>query len=117
MDNTGVDEIAHAIHRMVDAMQPNEAQPRAKVALTRLVIMADFMRLRPAKFTGKATPNEADAWLRVCEKICRAIGCTNAQKLTFVTFLHVTDAEYWWVGMQQLMQTHEEQVTWANFRA
>jgi len=31
--------------------------------------MEDFMRKRPAKFSGKATPNEADAWLRECEKI------------------------------------------------
>ena len=116
-DNTGTDEIAHAIRRMVDAMQPNAAQPRARVAPTRPVTMEDFMRHTPAKFTGKATPDEANAWLRECEKICRAIGCTDAQKLTFVTFLLVADTKYWWVGMQQQMQTREEQVTWANFRA
>ena len=77
-DNTGADEIAHVIHRMVDAMQPNAVQPRARVAPTRPVTMEDFMRHRPAKFTGKATPDEADAWLRKCEKICRVIGCTDA---------------------------------------
>jgi len=116
-DNIGADGIAHAIHRMVDTMQPNAAQPRARVAPTRPVTMEDFMRHKPAKFTGRATPDEADAWTRECEKICRALGCTDAQKLTFVTFLLVADAEYWWVGMQQLMQTREQQVTWANFRA
>jgi len=73
-DNTGADEIAHAIHRMVDVMQPNAAQPKARVAPTRPVTMEDFMRHRPVKFTGNATPDEADAWLRECEKICRAIG-------------------------------------------
>jgi len=95
-DNTWVDEIAHAIHRMVDVMQLNAAQPRARVAPTRPVTMEDFMRRKPAKFTRRAAPNEADAWLRECEKICRAIGCTDVQKLTFVTFLLVADAEYWW---------------------
>ena len=69
-DNTGADEIAHAIHRMVDAMQPNAAQSKARVALTRVVTMEDFMRHMPTKFTGKTTPDEADAWLRECEKIC-----------------------------------------------
>jgi len=77
-DNTRAYEITHAIHRMVDAMQPNVAQPKAIVAPTRLVTMEDFMRQKPAKFTGKATPDEADAWLRKCEKICRVIGCTDA---------------------------------------
>ena len=93
-DNTEADEIAHAIHRMVDAMQPNAAQPRARVVPTRPVTMEDFMRHRSAKFTNKATPDEANAWLRECENICRAIGCTDAQKLTFVTFLLVADTEY-----------------------
>jgi len=73
-------------------------------------------RTLPAPLTSLATLDEADAWLRECEKICRAIGCTDAQKLTFVTFLRVVNVEYWWVGMQQLMQTREEQVTWANIR-
>jgi len=51
-----------------------------------------------------------------CEKICRVIECTDAQKLSFVTFLLVADAEYWWQGMQQLMQTRVEEVTWTSFR-
>ena len=44
------------------------------------------------------------------------IECIEAQKLTFATFLLVTNAEYWWMGMQQLMQTREEEVNWVNFR-
>jgi len=99
-DNTGADEIAHAIHRMVDAIQPSAAQPKAKVAPTRPMTMEYFMRHRLAKFIGRATPDEGDAWLRECEKICRTLRCTDAQKFTFVTFLLVADAEYWWVGMQ-----------------
>jgi len=107
----GVDEIANAIHRMVDVMQPIAAQPRAMIPPVRPVIMEDFMRHKPAKFTGKATPDEADAWLRECEKIFRVIECTEAQKLTFATFLLVTEVEYWWMGMQKQMQTREEEVT------
>ncbi|XP_027905848.1 uncharacterized protein LOC114165410 [Vigna unguiculata] len=92
-----------------DEMQPIAAQPRAVVAPTRLVTMEDFKRHKPSKFTGKSTLDEADASLRECEKICRVIECTDAQKLPFVTFLLVADVEYWWVGMQQLMQTWVEQ--------
>jgi len=28
----------------------------------------------------------------------------------------VADAEYWWVGMQQLMQTREEAITLTSFK-
>jgi len=92
----GADDIAQAIHQMVDAMQSIAVQPRAIVTPAHPITMEDFMRHKPSKFTGKATPDEADAWLRECEKICRVIECTDAQKLSFVTFLLVVDAEYWW---------------------
>ncbi|XP_027927702.1 uncharacterized protein LOC114184591 [Vigna unguiculata] len=115
-NTAGADDIAQAIHRMVDAMQPIAAPPKAVVAPTRPVSMEDFMKHRPAKFSSKATPDEVDAWMRECEKICRVLGCTDEQRLLFVTFLLVADVEYWWQGMQQLMQTREEQVTWTAFR-
>jgi len=100
----------------MDAMQPIAAPPRAVVAPTRLVTMEDFMKHRPTKFFGKATLDEADAWMRECEKISRVLECADAQRLLFVTFLLVADAEYWWQGMQRLMQTRGEEVTWDTLR-
>jgi len=91
----GANEIAQAIYGMVDAMQPIAVQSRVIVAPARSITMEDFMRHKPSKFTCKATPDEADAWLKECEKICRVIECTDAQKLSFITFLLVVDAEYW----------------------
>ena len=71
--NNSADEIAHAIHRLVDAMQPQQVvlpQPTP-----RPVSMDDFMRHKLAKFNGNATPDDADAWIRECEKIFRVLGC------------------------------------------
>jgi len=42
----GADEIAQAIHRMVDAMHPIAAQPRVVVAPVRPVTRKDCMRHR-----------------------------------------------------------------------
>jgi len=115
-NTAGADKIANAIHRMVDAMQPVAAPPRAMIPLVRPVTMEDFMRHKPAKFTGKATADEADAWLRECEKIFRVIECSEVQKLNFATFLLVSEAEYWWMSMQQQMLNTAEEVTWTSFR-
>jgi len=52
-NNVGAYEIAHAIHQMVDTMQPIARQPRAMVAPTCFVTMEDFMRHRPAKFSAR----------------------------------------------------------------
>jgi len=95
----GADDIAQAIHRMVNAMQPIAAPPRAIVAPARLVSMEDFMKHRSAKFSGKATLDEEDAWMQECEKICQVLECMNEQKLSFVTFLLVANTKYWWQGM------------------
>ena len=59
-NNAGAEDIAEAIHRMVDAMQnPIPAQPRAVVAPMRVPTVEDFLRHKPAEFTGRATQDEA----------------------------------------------------------
>jgi len=98
----------------VDAMQPQQVvlpQPAP-----RPITMDDFMMHKPAKFNGKATPDDADAWIRECEKIFCVLACSNEQKLAYATFLLVSDVKYWWAGMQQQMQNKEEEVSWENFK-
>jgi len=115
--SSGVDDIAEAIHRMVDAMQtPVAAQLGTAIAPIRVPTMEDFLRHKPAEFTSKASPDEADAWLRKCEKIFKVMNYEDEQKLLFATYLLNEDAEYWWAGMQQQMQTREELIDWTNFR-
>ena len=86
-NGNGVDDIAEAIHRMVDAMQPLvAAQPRVVIVPIRLPIVEDFLRHKPVEFIGKASPDEADAWLHKCEKIFRMMSCGDEQKLMFATY-------------------------------
>jgi len=71
------------------------------IAPIRVPIVEDFLRHKPAEFTGKASPDEVDAWLHKCEKIFKVMNCEDEQKLLFATYMLNEDAEYWWVGMQQ----------------
>jgi len=113
-NGTGAEDIAEAIHRMVDAMQPPVAtQTRQAVGPVRV---EDFLRHKPTEFSSKASPDEADAWMRKCEKIFRVMDCTDEQRLNFASYLLIDDAEHWWTGMQQQMQNRAEQVNWTNFR-
>ena len=79
---------------------PVTAQPRIAIAPVRVLTVGDFLRHKPAKFTGKASPNQVDAWLCKCEKIFNVMNCANEQKLLFATYLLNDDAEYWWAEMQ-----------------
>jgi len=115
--SSGADDIAEAIHRMVDAMQPPVAvQPRMAITPIRVPTVEDFLCHKPVEFTRKASSDEADACLRKCEKIFKVMNCEDEQKLLFATYLLNKDAKYWWTGMQQQMETREEPATWANFR-
>ena len=78
--------------------------------------MEDILRHKQAEFTGKASADEADAWLCKCEKIFKVMNCTDEHKLLFATYLLNNDVEYWWAGIQQQMQTRDEQVEWTSFR-
>ena len=91
----GAYEIAESIHRMVDAMQnPIPAELRVAIAPVRVSTVEDFLRHKPAEFTGGATPDEADAWLRKCEKIFGVMNYADEQKLDFAVYLLNNDAEY-----------------------
>ena len=80
--SSDIDDIEEAIHRMVDAMQtPVAAQPRTTIAPVRVPTVEDFLRYKPTEFTGKASPDEADAWLRKCEKIFKVMNYAEEQKL------------------------------------
>jgi len=95
--SSGTDDIAEAIHWMVDAMQtPVVAQLRTTSAPVRVPTVEDFLRHKPAEFNSKVSPDEADAWLRKCEKIFKVMNYTDEQKLLFATYLLNDDAEYWW---------------------
>ena len=59
--------------------------------------MNEFMRHKPPKFNGKVTLDEADAWIWEIEKSFRVLGCSNAQKLKYATFLLNGEAEYWYI--------------------
>jgi len=102
-------------------MQPIPAQSQSMMPQqppARVATMEDFMRHKPAKFNDNATPDDTDAWLKECEKIFWVIDWTEAQKLTYATFLLVDDTEYWWVEMQQQKLTYVYRncfAFWSNF--
>ena len=76
--SSGADNIREAIHQMVDTMQPPVAvQPRMAIAPIRVPTVEEFLCHKPAKFTGKASPDEANAWLRKCEKIFKVMNCED----------------------------------------
>jgi len=78
------------------------SQSQEQVGLT------EFMRHNPPKCIGNATPDQADQWIRELEKIFRATSCPEDKKLVFATYLLSGEAEFWWMGAQQMMEAKAE---------
>jgi len=62
-------------------------------------------------------PNKVDPHIREVEKIVRATSCPEDKKLLLATYLLFGEAEFWWMGAQQMMEARAKLVDWKSFRA
>ncbi|KAF1859170.1 hypothetical protein Lal_00001001 [Lupinus albus] len=51
------------------------------------------------------------------ERIFRAMNCSEAQKLTYATYMLVTEAENWWEFTRRQMETEGQLISWSTFKA
>jgi len=47
----------------------------------------EFIKHKPPKFSGIATSDQADQWIKELEKIFRATSCPKDKKLIFVVYM------------------------------
>jgi len=78
--------------------------------------LSEFLKYNPPKFSGNATPDQADQWIREVKKIFRATSSPEDKKLVFATYLLNGEAEFWWMGAQQMMETRVEVLNWESFK-
>ena len=50
------------------------------------------------------------------EKVFSVLACTDYQKVAFATYMLEADAEFWWNGMQQLLEDSYTEITWDVFK-
>lgn len=66
--------------------------------------MMDFCKHNPPQFHGDPEPEKDDLWLQEIEKVFVVMRCAEEVKVTYVTYLLLNDAEYWWRGARQLLE-------------
>ena len=59
-------------------------------------LLKNFMALRPLEYYGGIDVLAVKNWMLFVEKYFRTMGCSDAQKVQFTTFLLRVDAERWW---------------------
>jgi len=58
------------------------------------LVLAEFLRFNPPKYNGVVTHDQADQWIRMVEKIFKAISCREDKKLVFATYMLFGEAEF-----------------------
>jgi len=75
------------------------------------------LRHNPPKFNGRENSDKADQWMRDVSRIFEATQCLEERKISYVVYMFREDAEFWCIGMRQMMEERGEDVTWECFKA
>lgn len=56
--------------------------------------LPEFRKTKPPSFYGEYDPLKAQRWINQLDKIFVAMGCTDAQRVTFATYMLEGEAEF-----------------------
>ena len=82
----------------------------------RPMTLATFLKVNPPKFKGTLVATDADNWFRGIERSLRAQHVPEGQHVEFATYMLEGEAEYWWQGIQRLLQRNEGDIPWDIFK-
>ncbi|XP_057741332.1 uncharacterized protein LOC130959952 [Arachis stenosperma] len=78
----------------------------------RPMTLATFLKVNPPKFKGTLVATDADNWFRGIERSLRAQHVPEGQHVEFAIYMLEGEAEYWWQGIQRLLQQNENNIPW-----
>ena len=73
--------------------------------------MSEFKKLTPPSFEGATDPLEAEKWLAEMGKAFTALGSTDAEKLTYATYMLQGGAYDWWLMVKRQHEQDTEPFT------
>jgi len=103
MENSGNHELIEAVKAIRDmaaALLRNQRQEET----TESQGLVEFRRNKPPQFSGGYNPEKAELWIREIEKIFRVMNCKEKQKVNYVVFMLIGEAEYWWDNTRKLLE-------------
>ncbi|KAF7128193.1 hypothetical protein RHSIM_Rhsim11G0061300 [Rhododendron simsii] len=86
-------------------------------------LLERFKKLFTVEFEGAIDPSDAEEWLKSVERVLKAMGVTDAQKVTLATFSLKGNARNWWESFERqwtaplpgIISAVPRVVTWERF--
>ncbi|KAF1893996.1 hypothetical protein Lal_00003911 [Lupinus albus] len=76
----------------------------------------EFRKQNPSHFQGGFAPDATNEWIQDLERIFRAMGCSDVQKVTYASYMLMKEAENWWEFTRRQMETEGRVITWITFK-
>jgi len=57
-----------------------------------------------------------ELWIKEMEKIFQVMNCADNQKVNYVVFMLIGEAQYWWDSTRRLLERGRIIITWEVFR-
>ncbi|GFZ07013.1 hypothetical protein Acr_18g0011830 [Actinidia rufa] len=108
-----MDELSDMMQTLVGAMatQQGETEDPA-IPVENVVIVKQFLKLKPPTFSGEMDLVKANEWLLEMEKNFRLLKCGEQQKVEIGSYLLTGAASRWW----NLKGVREPNTNWARFK-
>ncbi|KAF1862595.1 hypothetical protein Lal_00014135 [Lupinus albus] len=107
------ENLQHLNQNVTPSPNPHPLLPQGSVEYRGL---DEFCRRNPPQFEVGFAPGAAYEWIQGLERISRAMGCSDAQKVTFASYVLVKDAENWWEYARRQLESEGRAITWEFFK-
>ncbi|KAL3723944.1 hypothetical protein ACJRO7_036023 [Eucalyptus globulus] len=109
-----MEDILHALANIGNLMERQaQQQPGAEHRTQGLV--EQLLKLKPPKFSGMGSPEEAEHWIDGMEQIFRLLDCTATKKITLVEYQLEGNAKFWWRALRDTIFPPGTEVNWEEF--
>lgn len=78
-------------------------------------LVEQFLKLKPLKFSGMRSPEEAEQWIDGMERIFQLLDCNDAKKITLAEYQLEGNAEFWWRASRDTIFPRGTDINWNVF--
>ncbi|KAL3752709.1 hypothetical protein ACJRO7_000157 [Eucalyptus globulus] len=78
-------------------------------------LVEQFLKLKPLKFSGMGSPEEAEHWIDGIEQIFRLLDCSDAEKIVLIEYQLEGNAKFWWRASRDTIFPSGIDFNWEEF--
>ncbi|KAL3741036.1 hypothetical protein ACJRO7_022195 [Eucalyptus globulus] len=109
-----MEDILQALANIGNLME-KQVQQQPEVERRPQGLVEQFLKLKPPKFSGTGSPEEAEQWIDEMERIFRLLDYNDAEKITLAEYQLEGNAKFWWRASRDMIFPPGIDINWDEF--